>query len=136
MVWYKNGLPSRYLGRSPSRAETIANGSSYTASASSVLLRQKILRKCREDIYHFFDRENGQVAIYDAVNPLAAGRRSLAKEFAKHEIQVMVPAFRYYSSTDIIRPYSSNLNAPTSVSSRRMFAASRSLHLMYKTVVD
>ena len=60
----------------------------YVASASSVLLRQKILRKCREDIYHFFDRENGQVAIYDAVNPLAAGRRNLAKEFAKHDIQV------------------------------------------------
>lgn len=53
-----------------------------------MLLRQKILRKCREDIYHFFDSENGQVAIYDAVNPLAAGRRSLAKEFAKHDIQV------------------------------------------------
>ena len=58
------------------------------ASASSVLLRQKILRKCREDIYHFFNHENGQIAIYDAVNPLAAGRRSLAKEFAKHDVQV------------------------------------------------
>lgn len=53
-----------------------------------MLLRQKILRKCREDIYRFFDRENGQIAIYDAVNPLAAGRRSLAKEFAKHDVQV------------------------------------------------
>jgi 6-phosphofructo-2-kinase/fructose-2,6-biphosphatase 4 len=58
------------------------------ASASSVLLRQKILRKCREDIYHFFERENGQIAIYDAVNPLRSGRRSLAKEFLKHDIQV------------------------------------------------
>ena len=64
------------------------------ASASTVLLRQKILRKCREDIYQFFERENGQVAIYDAVNPLVAGRRSLANEFAKHDIQVM----RYSSS--------------------------------------
>ena len=62
--------------------------STCVASASSVLLRQKILRKCREDIYHFFDRENGQVAIYDAVNPMASGRRTLAKEFAKHDIQV------------------------------------------------
>ena len=53
-----------------------------------MLLRQKILRKCREDIYQFFDRENGQVAIYDAVNPLASGRRTLATEFAKHDIQV------------------------------------------------
>ena len=40
------------------------------------------------DLYHFLDQENGQVAIYDAVNPLADGRRQLAKEFAKHDIQV------------------------------------------------
>lgn len=59
------------------------------ASASSVLLRQKILRKCREDIYHFLNHENGQIAIYDAVNPLAAGRRSLAKEFAKNDIETL-----------------------------------------------
>lgn len=52
------------------------------------MLRQKILKKCREDIYAWLNHENGQVAIYDAVNPLAAGRRSLAKEFAKHDVQV------------------------------------------------
>jgi hypothetical protein len=62
------------------------------ASASSVLLRQKIVRKCREDIYHFLNHENGQIAIYDAVNPLASGRRSLAKEFAKHDIEVCWPS--------------------------------------------
>ena len=28
------------------------------------------------------------MAIYDAVNPTATGRRSLAKEFTKHEIEV------------------------------------------------
>ncbi|KAI9892371.1 MAG: hypothetical protein M1814_001573 [Vezdaea aestivalis] len=59
------------------------------ASLTSVILRQKILKKCREDIYSFFDNEKGQVAIYDAVNPLAAGRRSLAKEFAKHDVQTL-----------------------------------------------
>lgn len=59
------------------------------ASASSVLLRQKILKKCREEIYQFLKHENGQVAIYDAVNPLSAGRRSLAKEFAKHNIKTL-----------------------------------------------
>ena len=59
------------------------------ASPSSVLLRQTILKKCREDIYRFLNDENGQVAIYDAVNPLAAGRRSLAKEFQKHEIETL-----------------------------------------------
>src|SRR6201999_354513 len=59
------------------------------ALASSVLLRQKILKKCREDIYHFLNHENGQIAIYDAVNPLSAGRKSLAKEFAKHDIKCL-----------------------------------------------
>jgi hypothetical protein len=58
------------------------------ASASSVLLRQKIVKKCRDDIAHFLSEENGQIAIYDAVNPIAAGRRSLAKEFAKQNIEV------------------------------------------------
>jgi 6-phosphofructo-2-kinase / fructose-2,6-biphosphatase 4 len=59
------------------------------ATPSSVLLRNKILKKCREDIYQFLEHENGQVAIYDAVNPLSAGRRSLAKEFNKHGIQTI-----------------------------------------------
>ncbi|KAK5076571.1 hypothetical protein LTS08_005740 [Lithohypha guttulata] len=59
------------------------------ASASSVLLRQKILKKCREDIYDFLNHENGQIAIYDAVNPLSAGRKSLAKEFAKHDVKCL-----------------------------------------------
>jgi 6-phosphofructo-2-kinase / fructose-2,6-biphosphatase 4 len=59
------------------------------ASPSSVLLRNKILKKCREDILNFLEHENGQVAIYDAVNPLAAGRRSLAKEFGKRNIQTL-----------------------------------------------
>jgi hypothetical protein len=44
------------------------------------------------DLYHFFDHEKGQIAIYDAVNPLAAGRRQLAKEFEKHDIQVPTPS--------------------------------------------
>lgn len=59
------------------------------ASAEAVKLRQTILQKCRLDLYHFFDHEKGQIAIYDAVNPLAEGRRQLAKEFAKHEIQTI-----------------------------------------------
>ena len=59
------------------------------ASPSSVMLRHKILRKCRDDIYHFLDHEKGQIAIYDAVNPLAAGRRSLAKEFSRHDTETL-----------------------------------------------
>lgn len=63
------------------------------ASPSSVVLRQKILKKCREDIYAWLNHENGQVAIYDAVNPTASGRRALAKELAKHDVQVKWTSF-------------------------------------------
>ncbi|EOD44224.1 Fructose-26-bisphosphatase [Neofusicoccum parvum] len=59
------------------------------ASPTSVLLRNKILKKCREDIYHFLEHENGQVAIYDAVNAISAGRAALAREFAKRQIQTL-----------------------------------------------
>lgn len=59
------------------------------ASPASVMLRQKILKRCREDIYSWLNHENGQVAIYDAVNPTASGRRALAKEFAKHDVQTL-----------------------------------------------
>ncbi|KAF2670280.1 6-phosphofructo-2-kinase/fructose-2,6-bisphosphatase-like protein [Microthyrium microscopicum] len=59
------------------------------ASPSSVLLRNKILKKCREDILNFLEHENGQVAIYDAVNPRAGGRQAIAKEFAKHKIETL-----------------------------------------------
>ena len=61
------------------------------------MLRQKILKKCREDIYAWLNHENGQVAIYDAVNPTSAGRRSLAKEFAKHDVQVRPPLSTPYA---------------------------------------
>lgn len=59
------------------------------ASPSSVLLRQKILKKCREDIYHFLNEEKGQVAIYDAVNPLSKGRIALAAEFEKNNVNTL-----------------------------------------------
>ena len=69
------------------------------ASPTSVMLRQKILKKCREDIYAWLNHENGQVAIYDAVNPTASGRMTLANEFAKHDVQVRpsigVPPSKY-----------------------------------------
>lgn len=64
------------------------------------MLRQKILKKCREDIYAWLNHENGQVAIYDAVNPTATGRRALAKEFAKHDVQVRFND--YYVVGDIL----------------------------------
>ena len=79
---------TRILSKDVFVLELVLIQCSLTASPSSVLLRQKILKKCREDIYQFLNNEKGQVAIYDAVNPTATGRRSLAKEFTKHEIDV------------------------------------------------
>nr|POF14305.1 putative 6-phosphofructo-2-kinase/fructose-2,6-bisphosphatase [Quercus suber] len=58
-------------------------------ATSTVLLRNKILKKCRDDIFRFLNHENGQIAIYDAVNPLASGRRALAKEFEKQNVQTL-----------------------------------------------
>ncbi|SZF01711.1 unnamed protein product [Blumeria hordei] len=58
-------------------------------SPSSLNLRDKIVKKCREDLYTWLNNENGQVAIYDAVNPHSEGRRSLALEFAKNEVQTI-----------------------------------------------
>ncbi|KAK5993361.1 putative 6-phosphofructo-2-kinase/fructose-2,6-bisphosphatase [Cladobotryum mycophilum] len=88
------GVKTRIFHLGDYRRATIGPGGSVPddywfpdASPASVMLRQKILKKCREDIYSWLNHENGQVAIYDAVNPTAAGRRSLAKEFAKHDVQ-------------------------------------------------
>lgn len=59
------------------------------ASTQSVLLRNKVIQRCRQDILRFLNHENGQIAIYDAVNPLATGRRALAKEFEKQNVHTM-----------------------------------------------
>lgn len=79
------------------------------ASAPSVLLRQKILKKCREDIYAWFEHDNGQVAIYDAVNPISGGRKSLAKEFAKNQVQVFLIFLPAYLMSNMRKPYCSIL---------------------------
>lgn len=92
---FRLGVKTRIFHLGDYRRATVGPGESVpedyffpNASPASVMLRQKILKKCREDIYAWLNHENGQVAIYDAVNPTAAGRRALAKEFAKHDVQV------------------------------------------------
>lgn len=95
LIYRRLGVKTRVFHLGDYRRATMGPGNEVpedyffiNASAASVMLRQKILKKCREDIYDWLNHENGQVAIYDAVNPLANGRRSLAKEFAKHDVQV------------------------------------------------
>ena len=89
------GVKTRIFHLGDYRRATVGQGGSIpedyffpNASPASIMLRQKILKKCREDIYSWLNHENGQVAIYDAVNQTASGRRSLAKEFGKHDVQV------------------------------------------------
>jgi len=89
------GVKTRIFHLGDYRRATVGEGEDVpedyffpNASPASVMLRQKILKKCREDIYAWLNHDNGQVAIYDAVNPTASGRLSLAKEFAKHDVQV------------------------------------------------
>ncbi|RDA83310.1 hypothetical protein CP532_6550 [Ophiocordyceps camponoti-leonardi (nom. inval.)] len=79
------------------------------ASPSSAMLRQKILKKCREDIYAWLNHENGQVAIYDAVNPTASGRRSLAKELGKHDVQKTLFIESYVDDERILRENARNV---------------------------
>ncbi|KAI0016214.1 6-phosphofructo-2-kinase-domain-containing protein [Xylariomycetidae sp. FL0641] len=90
------GVKTRIFHLGDYRRATVGEGADVPedyfypdASPASVMLRQKILKKCREDIYAWLNHENGQVAIYDAVNPTCSGRRSLAKEFAKHDVQTL-----------------------------------------------
>ncbi|KAK9469496.1 6-phosphofructo-2-kinase-domain-containing protein [Lipomyces arxii] len=59
------------------------------ASPSTVILRQKVMANCKTDVFKFFDYDNGQVAIYDAVNHTSAGRRALVKEFNSRGIQTL-----------------------------------------------
>ena len=90
------GVKTRIFHLGDYRREHVGDGKDVpedyffvNASASTVLLRQKILKRCRDDIFQFLNHENGQIAIYDAVNPIAAGRISLAKEFAKHDVETL-----------------------------------------------
>jgi len=90
------GVKTRIFHLGDYRRATVGEGGQVpqdyfypNASPASVMLRQKILKRCREDIYGWLNHENGQVAIYDAVNPTASGRRALAKEFAKHDVQTL-----------------------------------------------
>ncbi|KAK3328420.1 6-phosphofructo-2-kinase-domain-containing protein [Cercophora scortea] len=109
------GVKTRIFHLGDYRRATVGEGGQVpqdyfypNASPASVMLRQKILKKCREDIYAWLNHENGQVAIYDAVNPTASGRRSLAKEFAKHDVQTLFLE-SYVDNEDILKENARNV---------------------------
>ncbi|KAI0471107.1 bifunctional 6-phosphofructo-2-kinase/fructose-2,6-bisphosphate 2-phosphatase [Xylariaceae sp. FL0804] len=114
------GVKTRIFHLGDYRRATVGQGNDVPedyffpdASPASVMLRQKILKKCREDIYAWLNHENGQVAIYDAVNPRAVNRRSLAKEFAKHDVQSLFLE-SYVDDENLLRENARNvkINSP------------------------
>ncbi|KAI1754595.1 bifunctional 6-phosphofructo-2-kinase/fructose-2,6-bisphosphate 2-phosphatase [Xylaria castorea] len=109
------GVKTRIFHLGDYRRATVGQGNDVPddyfypeASPASIMLRQKILKKCREDIYAWLNHENGQVAIYDAVNPTATGRRALAKEFAKHDVQTLFLE-SYVDDENILRENARNV---------------------------
>ncbi|KAK8100930.1 6-phosphofructo-2-kinase [Apiospora kogelbergensis] len=114
------GVKTRIFHLGDYRRATVGEGEDVpedyffpNASPASVMLRQKILKKCREDIYAWLNHDNGQVAIYDAVNPTASGRMSLAKEFAKHDVQTLFLE-SYVDDENLLRENARNvkINSP------------------------
>jgi hypothetical protein len=61
----------------------------FNATAETQTLRQEILETCRAEFLHFFNQENGQVGIYDAVNPSSEIRRNWKELLDKHGIQTI-----------------------------------------------
>jgi hypothetical protein len=140
---YRLGVKTRIFHLGDYRRATMGPGQDVpddyffvNASATSVMLRQKILKKCREDIYDWLNHENGQVAIYDAVNPLSGGRRSLAKEFARHDVQVRSHEKSRqpgWTLTILFRRCSLSHMSPMTGFYRRMLEASKFRHLMWES---
>lgn len=90
------GVKTRTFHLSDYRRATLGPGIDAPAdyfykdpSPSSQLLRQRILKKCREDIFKFLNNEHGQVAIYDGSNPLARDRLTLARELEKFNFKTL-----------------------------------------------
>jgi hypothetical protein len=57
------------------------------ATEETQTLRRRVLETCRDDLLNFFDKENGQVGIYDAVNPTSQIRRNWKEALGEHGIQ-------------------------------------------------
>ena len=62
---------------------------SASAKEDTQSLRARVINMCKKDLLDFFDKENGQVGIYDAVNPTSLQRRSWKETFDKYGIQTI-----------------------------------------------
>ena len=59
------------------------------ATEETLALRRHIMEKCRADLLNFFEKEKGQVGIYDAVNPTSEIRRAWKDILAERDIQTI-----------------------------------------------
>lgn len=59
------------------------------ACEETIKFRRMVIDACLKDIDKFFQRQKGQVAIYDAVNPTSAGRRRLAERFKEQGVETL-----------------------------------------------
>lgn len=73
---FEDDVPQDYFSAEPKTKE-------------GIYLRQKILHDCLGDILDFFEKENGQVAVYDALNALKKDRADVVKLFGKKGIKVL-----------------------------------------------
>jgi len=56
---------------------------------STILLRDRVMEMCRDDLLRFFNHENGQVGIYDAVNASSKQRHRMKELFCQNGIQTV-----------------------------------------------
>lgn len=58
-------------------------------SEEGVRMRQSILQDCLDDMLGFFEKDKGQVAVYDALNVLKKDRELVQELFSKNHIKVL-----------------------------------------------
>ncbi|CDR42298.1 CYFA0S09e00452g1_1 [Cyberlindnera fabianii] len=73
---FEEDVPEDYFSAAPSSAEGIK-------------VRQKVLNKCLHDIASFFEKDRGQVAIYDALNITKKDRSDIHDLFSSKNIKVL-----------------------------------------------
>ncbi|KAH3679858.1 hypothetical protein WICMUC_000601 [Wickerhamomyces mucosus] len=73
---FEDDIPQDYFSASPKTEEGIK-------------IREQIINGCLSDIMSFFERERGQVAIYDALNALKIHRLEVEELFSKMNIKVL-----------------------------------------------
>jgi 6-phosphofructo-2-kinase/fructose-2,6-biphosphatase 4 len=73
---FEDDIPDDYFSAQPKTEE-------------GVRIRQEILNECLSDVMGFFEKDKGQVAIYDALNVLKKDRADVEEHFSKRNIKVL-----------------------------------------------